>query len=504
MEERRVSQVPAEIPLIEPLPDAVAVPPAPDEEIDAPGPATPTLKQSAIRASAWAVVGSGGSLTMRFVSSILITRLLEQHLLGLVAIAQLVLEALAMLSDVGIAQSVIQNRRSEEESFLRTAWTMHVIRGVVLGAGTALVAVPVAAFYGDRTFLALVPVVGLTAIISGFTSMSLFLLKRHMAMGKITALELSSNAVGVSVTLTLAWLSGSLWSVPVGQLTTCALITGASHFVLPGVRMGFRWDRDAARAMIHFGKWIYFGSIVMYLSRASDKLTLGRILSTSLGNVAGMSYLAVYNYALLLSEVASNLATQVTYNVLFPAYSRVAREGAERLRDVYYRSRLWIDLGCTFGTGGISGAAPWIVRFMFDDRYLDAGWMLRALAVRAGMMCMLVPCESVLFAQGHTRYNFWRNLARGVWVLAGVPLGWWVAGMPGVITVMALTELPVLLVLWPAARKHGVFRWKGELRSAALFAAGFTLGLLFLWLMPPIRVGPALRHIADVLHLRAK
>jgi O-antigen/teichoic acid export membrane protein len=277
--------------------------------------------------------------------------------------------------------------------------------------------------------------------------------------------------------------------------------TLVSHMLLPGVGMKLVWDRDSVRAIVHFGKWIFLSAAVMYVSRSADKFWLAKLLGSGTNESAGMARLQVYYIAMMLSEVALGLGTQITYNVLFPAYSRVVPQGLERLRSVYYRSRLRLDVLCVMATGAIGAAAPWIVNLLYDDRYADARWMLRALSVRAAMWCVLVPCESLLFGLGFSRYSFWRNVARAVWVTVGVPVGWWLGGITGVIAVMAATELPVLFVLWPAAIRHKVFSWSGELRSVAFFAAGFGLGLVFLHVMPEVRLGPILHHVAEVLHL---
>ena len=111
------------------------------------------------------------------------------------------------------------------------------------------------------------------------------------------------------------------------------------------------------------------------------------------------------------------------------------------------------------------------------------------------------PCESVLFSMGYSHFSFWRNLARMVWVLVGVPIGWASGGLTGAVVVMAMTEVPVLLVLWPAAIRHRVFSWRGELRSVAIFAMGVGLGAAFLAVMPPVRLGPFLHQVAQSLHL---
>ena len=132
---------------------------------------------------------------------------------------------------------------------------------------------------------------------------------------------------------------------------------------------------------------------------------------------------------------------------------------------------------------------------------MDEEKFLRVFAFRGAMMCVLVPCESLLFSMWYSRYSFIRNCVRAAWVLAGVPLGWWLGGLNGVLAVMVATEVPVLIVLWRAAIKHKVFDLWGELRSVLFFAAGLLAGWAFLRCMPEIRIDPILHQIAAALNL---
>jgi O-antigen/teichoic acid export membrane protein len=480
---------------------------------------SPSLREKATRAAAWSIFGYAGGYAMRFFSTVIVTKLIAPELLGLVIVPMAVLDGLTMFTELGLQQSIIQNPRGDDPRFYNTAWTIQILRGVVLAVGTVLLSLPLAIAYHEKAYLGLIPVIGSTALVLGFMSMSMFLLRRHLAMGKVVMLELISNAAGTAVTILVGWATGSFWAVPIGMLANCGMQTFVSHMLLPGVGMKLVWDRDAVRAIVHFGKWIFLSAAVMYISRSADKFWLAKLLGSGANEKEGMARLQVYYIAMMLSEVALGLGTQITYNVLFPAYSRVVPQGIERLRNVYYRSRLRLDVLCVMATGGVAAAAPWIVALLYDDRYLgfpeaktlgalapyvaasDARWMLRALSVRAAMWCVLVPCESLLFGLGFSKYSFWRNVARAVWVAAGVPIGWRLGGITGVIAVMAATELPVLFVLWPAAIRHKVFSWSGELRSVAFFAVGFVLGLVFLHVMPEVRLGPILHHVAEVLHL---
>jgi O-antigen/teichoic acid export membrane protein len=162
--------------------------------------------------------------------------------------------------------------------------------------------------------------------------------------------------------------------------------------------------------------------------------------------------------------------------VLFPAFSRVAREDPQRMKSVYYRARLRLDALAMPAIGIVLIAGPWLISLLYRPEYFDAGWMLQLLSIKAAMYCMLTPCETCLFSLGHARYGFYRNLARAVWVLGGIPLGWTLGGVAGVIWAVALSEIPVLLVLWWAARRHGLLDLVMELRAPGFLGVGAMLG----------------------------
>jgi hypothetical protein len=50
------------------------------------------------------------------------------------AVATIVMVGLAMFSDLGLRQSIVQSRRGDEPAFLNTAWALQILRGVVLWA----------------------------------------------------------------------------------------------------------------------------------------------------------------------------------------------------------------------------------------------------------------------------------------------------------------------------------------------------------------------------------
>ena len=51
---------------------------------------------------------------------------------GLMAIVQAVITGCALLSDVGIDQSIIRHERGHVPAFVNTAWTLEVMRGFAI------------------------------------------------------------------------------------------------------------------------------------------------------------------------------------------------------------------------------------------------------------------------------------------------------------------------------------------------------------------------------------
>ena len=88
------------------------------------------LRALALRGAVWTVLGFGLSNLLRLGSSLALTRILAPDIFGLMALAMVFVTGLTLLSDVGTTASVVRSDRGEDPSFLRTVWTVQVLRGL--------------------------------------------------------------------------------------------------------------------------------------------------------------------------------------------------------------------------------------------------------------------------------------------------------------------------------------------------------------------------------------
>jgi O-antigen/teichoic acid export membrane protein len=218
-----------------------------------------------------------------------------------------------------------------------------------------------------------------------------------------------------------------------------------------------------------FGKWILASTALSFVSSQSDRLVLGYYM--------GVATLGVYNIAMFLSEAVGSAVGKITTGVLYPVFSRIQRESPQRMREIYYRTRLRIDIISLIPIGALFILSGSVVRFLYDARYWEAGWMMQLLCIRVAMGIVLGPMETCLFSMGHTRYGLYRNIGKVIWTLSGIPIGYYLYGINGVVWVIALSEIPVLIILWVPFSRIGLLRPSREIVAVLIFGIGLLLGL---------------------------
>ena len=433
------------------------------------------LKRLVIRGSAMEMIGYGASQVIRFGSNLVLSRLLFPEAFGLMALVNILNQGLIMLSDVGLPTVVVQSPRGDDPRFLNTAFTWQAVRSLVLFIAAVALAVPMAYLYSEPQLTWLIPIGAVSVLLIGVRSTSYFTLRRQLRVGPLLILELLSQVGAVAVMIPWAIYAPSVWTLVGGMLVTGLITAIGGHMINVGYRNRFEWDNESAKSMLEFGKWIAGSSMLTFASQQGDRLLLGRFL--------GAGPLGVYSIAVFLSSALGEAISRVTTGVFFPAYSRVHNEGSGRLREVFYKTRLASDALILPVLATLAVLGPWIVQFLYDPRYKDAGWMLQVLSVRVALSCLVWPQQFCLFALGHARYGFYLNLARVVTLAIGVPVGYTWSGVAGLVWAVTISEIPALFVCYFGLARAKILSVLRELRAPAFYAAGLAVGFAVHWLL---------------------
>ena len=405
-----------------------------------------SVKQLAVRGAVWTIASYGLSQVLRLGSNLILTRLLVPEMFGLISLVYVFITALHLFSDVGIGTSLIQNKRGEEPDFLNTAWTLQVCRGVILWFCTLLLAWPIAHLYQQPQFLWLIPVVGLGTVISGFNSTSVFTLNRNMAFRKLAIFELLGQLTGIVVMIVWAWFSPTIWAILMGSFASQILQLALSHYWNSGSPHRFMLNQEVVREILSFGKWIFVSTALTFFAEQADRLILGKILT--------LDVLGVYGVALTLADIPRSITLALSGKVMFPAITKLADEPREILRAKILKNRQPILIACAAGLALLVSFGDVAIKILYDDRYIQAAWMLPilALGIWPRVLCN-TGIESALFAIGKIQYPAFGQFLRFTWTAIGLWVGFSTAGLLGAIVAVALNDIGFY-----AAISYGLWR----------------------------------------------
>lgn len=425
------------------------------------------LKAKALRGSAWTVLGYGFSQVIRLSSNLLLTRILFPEAFGLMAIIQVFMQGLAMFSDTGLGPSIIQNKKGDDPVFLNTAWTLQVIRGFCLFLATCVIALPISYIYDEPDLAYLMPVAGLTAVISGFNPTKVISANRNLFLGRLTIIEIISQLITVGVLVFLAWLMKSVWALVLGGIFSQIIKLVLLQNFMDGLKNRFMWNKKALGSLIHFGKWIFLSSVVGFFVQQGDKLVLASFMTTA--------ELGVYSIAFFLASAPWALSLKLNQKIFFPIYSQLKDLDAEQLRPKVKKARVaicWLLLPpllilILFGNQ--------IVMYLYDQRYWQAGWMIQVLSMGYAIS-VGTNIGPFYLAQGNSKLFLIVIAVKALLMAIFMVLGGHFFGVKGVIWGIATANIAFYLFSSSLYSYFGLWLWRFDIAIIAIiaFAAGIS------------------------------
>lgn len=427
------------------------------------------------RASLWTTAGYAAQQVLRFGSNLILTRILFPDVFGLAALVFLFVQALAMFSDVGIGFSVIQSKHGDDPKFLTTAWTVQCVRGVLIALAACALAYPAAAFYGQPLLAYLLPVAGLNAVIAGFESTARLAAQRHLDVRRLTLIELAAQVAGLAVMLPLAFVLGSIWpgndlrvvwAVIAGGLANALARMVLSHTALRGIRHRWHVDRPSLHALLRNGRWVFLNTVLTFLSGQADRLVFARLVP--------IGVFGVYNIAAMLAMVPTQLCSALSTRVLFPAYSRAL--GAGDLNARFSPARLPMLLGGAAMISGLAATGSLLVGILYDDRYVQAGWIVQFLALSAWFQVLEGANSAALLAQAQMRWLAVASAVKAAGVFTLVLVGFRLDGFRGALLGIVLSDAAKYAISAAGATRQGLRPLGVDLLLSASMAAVAWLG----------------------------
>jgi O-antigen/teichoic acid export membrane protein len=315
------------------------------------------------------------------------------------------------------------------------------------------------------------PVSALTLVLTGFTSPSLYLLQKRMQIATFNIYDMIMTFISSAAHILFAYFSPTIWALVLGGLFASAASTIGSYFLLPNVKQSFHISRQFVREILGFGKWIFLSSVVYFLSMNYDKLYLPTIFPLAL--------LGVYGIARSLSELLGALTMRLGNIVLFPFIASHAQMPRADLHGQIAGIRARFLLLAAIGISVLVATADLAIKLLYDERYQAAGWMLPILILGSWFSILASVNDSTLLGLGKPLYGAVANSVKFSFLVIGLPLGFVVNGVFGVVGVFALGDLCRYVPIFLGQKRE---RFTFGMQDFLLTLVAFALIAFWEWL----------------------
>lgn len=394
-----------------------------------------SVKARVLRSGMWvSLSGSIGGL-LNIVRSVVLARLLTPEMFGLMGLAGIAIRTIETFTKPGVSQALIARKGAFSDAS-ETAFTLLIGRGVLLALLLVAVAPWVSHFYDADELRPILQVLSLVFVIGSLSNINTIARQKELDFRSLTFLGLLTSVLGTVATIAAAFWLRNVWALVIGQLASATFSTALSYWLIGGrLRLGF--NRDIARELMTYGKFITGSSIMMFIAAELDSAVLGKL--------AGLEQLGFYALAYTIANLVTANLSKIVSSIMMPAYSKLQAD-MPSLLNAYLRSLSLVMFAILPISAGLIIVAEPMIQLVYGDKWIPAVLALQILAV-FGLLRSLASFSGYLF--------------EGI----GMPR---IAFYIGSLRLLAVAPLIVPMVQW------------GGLRGAAITA---TVGVAVQWIV---------------------
>lgn len=424
----------------------------------------------------WTTFGYGVTQAMRLLSTVVLTRLLAPELFGVMVLLTSLQVGIELFTDIGIGQSVIASKRAREPIFYNTAWTLQLLRGLLLGGLVFLILPLLRLIYDDQALQGVLPVLSLFLILTGARSIGTTIATKEIRTKRIAGYEVVYAFGQAALTIGCVLVSPTITGLIVGQLLSSLFGAIASYFVLSDLRLRLVLDRTAFWELISFGKWIFLSSIIFFLSGYMDRLLLG--------SYATLAALGVYGIARSLGDVVAQFGSRMSNAIVFPKVASADVRGADLRERVGKRRLQFLALILAASVALMALSQP-IITVLYDPRYVEAARVLPWIALATWLGVINTVSDSFALGVGKPRVSVVGNAVKLVALIGLLPLGITKAGIVGAAAAGVGAEvLRYIALKWGLLSHRLSFIRQDVLATIALLGSAFLLHALLHLIAP--------------------
>lgn len=369
-----------------------------------------SIAKKALTGVIWTSVVNYITQAVGMLSTIVLGRLLFAEQFGLFALGTSIVQFIGILTAFSFNISIIQCHENRPHLY-----STALLLNIGLAVATIIATVLSLAGYSYFRSLATVEIV-VIASLTVVNTLNLFgqhfdaILQRNLEFKKISIISFVMNLANPAVAVLLAMLGWGVWSLVLGQVFGAIVFLGGSwHYA--GWKISLTYSKETARWFLRIGARYLGSRSLEVLYDQLDRIVIKRI-------TGGYGEVGLYDRAILAARYPTRIVNPAVSNVALPVYSKMKQNRAQLSEAyglvVFFLIRALLPFGLVFML-----VPETFVTAMWSERWLEAGAVLRVLAVYAVLYPIVENLKVLFYALGRPEVV---SKARIVQIAVFVPL----------------------------------------------------------------------------------
>lgn len=383
-------------------------------------------------------------------------RLLTPSQFGLFWMVVSVLLVLRIFCTLGLNVGTIQQASLTSEQLSAVFW-LTILFGSLTTLATAALAPAVAAFYRQPELVRLTLVMSGTSFMIAAAAQHQALLERSLRLPELVTLRIVAKLSAGGAAIAAALAGAGVWALAIQWYAEIGLLLAGVWWLEPW-RPSLRFNAGAARGMMRFGGYLSAAELTFALAQNLDKMLVGRWL----GPVAEGFYGQAYSW--MMKPV--DLVVPPVASLLLPALARAAYD-----KTLY--SQVWFSFSRLVGMVmipagvGVAIVSPEALLVLGGERWVEAGYLLRVMAIAIVVKGFMNLAGSVLASVGRTDRLFGASILMVIVLAVAYVLGFLVGnwfdqptlGVAAAHTIATLVLFVPYMVFCLSAAQVSVREW---------------------------------------------
>jgi lipopolysaccharide exporter len=251
---------------------------------------------------------------------LVLARLLTPEDFGIVAIATAILTVVQSSTELSLNNALIQ-KETVERSHIDTAWTMALIRSIIICLIFAAISWPLSVVYSNAEMVPVFIVSGVTGAMIGLQNPHIWLATNKMTFGSLALVQFSQKAIAVGFAIAIALSFRSYWAIIAGNALGAVAAALLSYVLIP-----YRphLSLKHVKEIWSFSGWMFFNQLFETLNWRIDQLIIGLVVPKA--------QLGIYAVADNFAVIPTRETIQPIKHALFPGLANLSKDIARLTR----------------------------------------------------------------------------------------------------------------------------------------------------------------------------